>query len=125
MITLFDTCPPSTTFLILYFSTLLIISFHYFTQPVQPYCVRKSRPDDCGEKRKDYFIHVLILSGMAFLWTWILNIVFHAVSSLVAWILVFLPFVAIVLWYGYYFLPVHYSSIPVGKTTNHFIDLYY
>lgn len=123
MITLLDLCSPSQTFLVLFFATICIVSFNYYTQPVQPFCIRRFSPDDCGEKRKDYIIHVLIVSLLALLWTWILNIVFHTFSPLIAWFLVFLPFLSILLWFGYNFIPTYSAPVPVDSTKSYFFDV--
>lgn len=122
MITLFDSCPASQTFLVLYFTTVAIISFNYFTQPVDIYCIKKSG-NDCGEKRKDCWIHLITVSLLGLLWTWIIVIVYHSVSSFFSWILVFLPFMAFLCWYGYQFFPVFQVSLPVGITKSSFYNI--
>lgn len=122
MITVFDTCAPAQTFLVLYFTTLLVVSFHYFTKPVQPFCLRKYRPDDCGEKRQDYILHVVLFTLAAVVWSWLINIVFHAVSSFFAWILTFLPLIVYILYIGYNFIPNFNVPVPVGQTNTHIIE---
>lgn len=105
MITLFDMGPPSTVFLTFYLATLAIVSYQYYTEPVNPYCIRKNQPSDCGEDRRNYIPTVLMLSLTALIWTWILNIAYGSGLVALSWFLVFIPCLVSLIWAASDFIP--------------------
>lgn len=114
MISLLNTCAPSQVFLVLFFMTLGLYSFYFYTEPINPYCIRRNSPDDCGENQRKYFamnLFIIILFGL--LWTWILNIICHIHSESLAWILVYLPYIIVAM------ILVFFTATMVGKVWNH------
>ena len=112
MISLLDVGPPSIVFLTLYFSVMTVVTYRYYTEPVNPYCIRKDRPSDCGENRSNYITTLILLTLSALLWTWILNIVYQIGFVFFAWFLVFIPCVVSLVWFAYDFIPKTYLTWP-------------
>lgn len=122
MITLLDTCAPSQVFLVLFIVLVGLWSFYYLAQPVDPYCIRRNRTDDCGEKRTHFTFRLILTSLAALIWVWILNIVCHTVSTTVAWILLIIPCLLTILWVFYDQIPTTPPPFVGEKTTQYVVS---